>query len=84
MATNNIYIRLRQECNQAVLSDCHDLILECMGKAKMAYELGAVSSDNFKELHKLLTGDVDERSDFKRRMAAYAQASHRMREEQAV
>jgi len=40
MSMNDIYIRLRQECSQAVLSGCQDLILECRGKAKMAYELG--------------------------------------------
>jgi len=84
MGTNYIYTRLRQECNQAVLSDSHDLVLECMGKAKMAYELGAVDPEDFNELHKILTGEGDGRSNFKRRMAAYAQAGHRMREEQAV
>lgn len=82
MSTNDIYIRLRQECSQAVLSGCLDLILECRGKAKMAYELGAVNPEDFNELWKLLNLKVDDCNNFKKRMAAYAQANHRRREEQ--
>ena len=86
----NIYVRLYPECCQAVLSGCQDLIHECRGKVKMAYELEAVSPEEFNELWKILTRPCpkvvkcepsnSEGKCFADRMKAYAKGYVRIKE----
>ena len=90
----NIYARLYPECCQAVLSGCQDLVHECRGKAKMAYELGAVSPEEFNELWKALARSCQKdeehgqskpgEKDFVGRMKAYTKGYVKIKETECV
>lgn len=53
MATN-VFLRLKKEAQYVLNSHNRDLVYETYGAAKMAYELGAISHDEFYELNAML------------------------------
>lgn len=50
----SVFARLKKEAQYALNSHSRNLVYETYGKAKMAYELKAISHDEFYELNTML------------------------------
>lgn len=54
---NNLFENLKKESFYALESKCRDIVFETFGSAKMAFMLGAISHDQFKEIMHMLISE---------------------------
>lgn len=54
MEKNNLFENLKKDCARAAEIRCEQLVFEALGESKMALMLGAITEDEFYEIHKIL------------------------------